>query len=448
MVLTMSLIHANDMSSMDDDALRRGRLANHVTFGEFTALLSGDNLLPLEHLACGCAELGVVPAERVRAMAELGNAAGMAAGHVADQRPRACPCASPMLETWSTSTYTRPRDSSRPRPCAAPLLVDGEIESIRLYASSVGLLSQPRSMRLTNAAPGCSVASATRNMALIFWFRGAVLCGYRPHTQRHQRRHLYLAVSTTQPKPRVPVSSPPNRIKPPRSPIKFPQPLFPQIPIPSTRSPSPKSPATMGNPEKLMAQIFDLKFTSKSLQRQARKCEKEEKEQKLKVKKAIEKGNVDGARIYAENAIRKRTEHMNYLRLASRLDAVVARLDTQAKMQAIGKSMGNIVKSLDSSLATGNLQKMSETMDNFERQFVNMEVQAEFMEGAMAGSTSLSTPETEVNSLMQQVADDYGLEVSVGLPQAAAHAIPAAKDKEKVDEDDLTRRLAELKARG
>jgi charged multivesicular body protein 1 len=90
---------------------------------------------------------------------------------------------------------------------------------------------------------------------------------------------------------------------------------------------------TMGNTEKLMNQIMELKFTSKSLQRQARKCEKEEKETKLKVKKAIEKGNMDGARIYAENAIRKRTEQMNYLRLASRLDAVVARLDTQAKMQ-------------------------------------------------------------------------------------------------------------------
>ncbi|GJN39561.1 hypothetical protein PR202_gb28686 [Eleusine coracana subsp. coracana] len=87
-------------------------------------------------------------------------------------------------------------------------------------------------------------------------------------------------------------------------------------------------------------------------------------------------------------------------------------------MQVIGRSMGNIVKSLDSSLATGNLQKMSETMDQFERQFVNMEMQAEFMEGAMVGSTSLSTPETEVNSLMQQVADEYGLEISVGLPKA------------------------------
>ncbi|KAF5199911.1 Charged multivesicular body protein [Thalictrum thalictroides] len=203
----------------------------------------------------------------------------------------------------------------------------------------------------------------------------------------------------------------------------------------------------MGNTEKLMKQIMDLKFTSKSLQRQARKCDKEEKSEKIKVKKAMEKGNMDGARIYAENSIRKRNEQMNYLRLASRLDAVVARLDTQAKMQTISTSMASIVKSLESSLTTGNLQKMSETMDQFEKQFVNMEVQAEFMESSMAGSTSLSTPEGDVNNLMQQVADDYGLEVSVGLPQPAAHAI-AGKTTEKVDEDDLSRRLAELKARG
>lgn len=196
-----------------------------------------------------------------------------------------------------------------------------------------------------------------------------------------------------------------------------------------------------------MNQIMELKFTSKSLQRQARKCEKEEKAEKLKIKKAIEKNNQDGARIYAENAIRKRNEQMNYLRLSSRLDAVVARLDTQAKMQNIGKSMSSIVKSLDSSLATGNLQKMSETMDQFEKQFVNMEVQAEFMESSMAGSTSLSTPESDVNMLMQQVADDYGLSVAVGLPQAAAHVVQG-KEKETVDEDDLSRRLAELKARG
>ncbi|KAI3463281.1 hypothetical protein Pfo_019944 [Paulownia fortunei] len=197
----------------------------------------------------------------------------------------------------------------------------------------------------------------------------------------------------------------------------------------------------MGNTEKLLQQVVELTVTSRSLQRQARKCVKEEKSEKLNVKKAIQKGNMDGARIYAEISIRKRNEQMSYLRLSSQLDAVIARLKTQAKMAAISKSTGSIVKSLESSLARGNLQKMSETMDQFGQQFVNMEVQAEFMESSMAGSTSLSTPEGEVNTLMQQVADEYGLEVSVGLPQPAAHAV-SVKNSKKIGEDDLSRRLA------
>ena len=57
---------------------------------------------------------------------------------------------------------------------------------------------------------------------------------------------------------------------------------------------------------------MNLKFTSKSLQKQAQKCENKKKSEKLKVKKAREKGNMDGNRIHAENAIHKRTEQMNY----------------------------------------------------------------------------------------------------------------------------------------
>ncbi|KAF8027588.1 hypothetical protein BT93_E0487 [Corymbia citriodora subsp. variegata] len=51
-----------------------------------------------------------------------------------------------------------------------------------------------------------------------------------------------------------------------------------------------------------------------------------------------------------------------------------------------------------------NLQMTSETTDSFEKQLVNSEVQAEYMESAVAGSTSLSTTSEEVNSLMQQLA--------------------------------------------
>ncbi|KAL6992847.1 Charged multivesicular body protein 1b [Sarracenia purpurea var. burkii] len=135
-----------------------------------------------------------------------------------------------------------------------------------------------------------------------------------------------------------------------------------------------------------MNQIIELKITTKSLYRQAKKCGKDEKTEKLKVKNAIEKGNMDDARIYnIENGIHKHSNQMNYLRLASRLDAGVAKLNTQAKMTTISKSMSSIVKSLESSLASNNLQKMLKMIDQFERRFVNMEVHAEFMESSMHG---------------------------------------------------------------
>ena len=61
---------------------------------------------------------------------------------------------------------------------------------------------------------------------------------------------------------------------------------------------------------------------------------------------------------------------------------------------------------------------------------------------------SSSTLEGEVNILMQQVAEEYGLEVSVGLPKAAGHVVKGTEKVVAGEEDNLGRRLAELQARG
>lgn len=50
---------------------------------------------------------------------------------------------------------------------------------------------------------------------------------------------------------------------------------------------------------------------------------------------ALQQKNVEGAQIYAENAIRKRTEGNNYLRMAARLDAVSNRVQTAMMMKDV-----------------------------------------------------------------------------------------------------------------
>jgi geranylgeranyl diphosphate synthase, type II len=83
MIHTYSLIH-DDLPSMDDDDLRRGRPTCHIKFGEATAILAGDALQALAFQTI--AEDETLSAEiRVRIIAELSRAAGTPIGMVSGQ---------------------------------------------------------------------------------------------------------------------------------------------------------------------------------------------------------------------------------------------------------------------------------------------------------------------------------------------------------------------------
>lgn len=83
MIHTYSLIH-DDLPSMDDDDLRRGRATCHVKFGEATAILAGDALQTLAFQTI--AEDERLSAElRVKLIGEIARAAGTPEGMVAGQ---------------------------------------------------------------------------------------------------------------------------------------------------------------------------------------------------------------------------------------------------------------------------------------------------------------------------------------------------------------------------
>lgn len=195
-------------------------------------------------------------------------------------------------------------------------------------------------------------------------------------------------------------------------------------------------------------QLFNLRFTSKQLAKMSTKSEKKAKLEQGKVKKAIEQGNMEGARIYAQNAIREKNLALNYLRLSSRVDAVASRVETAVRMQNVTKAMAGVVKGMDVAMQSMDLNRISQVMDQFERQFEDMDVQSEFMENAMGQTTALTTPASEVDSLIQQVADEHGLDLADKMG-----AIPTGAPAQQVaqgagsEQDELTARLDRLKAK-
>jgi geranylgeranyl pyrophosphate synthase len=83
MIHTYSLIH-DDLPSMDDDDLRRGRPTCHVRFGEAAAILAGDALQTLAFRTIAADEK-LDLTTRVALISELARAAGTPEGMVAGQ---------------------------------------------------------------------------------------------------------------------------------------------------------------------------------------------------------------------------------------------------------------------------------------------------------------------------------------------------------------------------
>ncbi len=52
---------------------------------------------------------------------------------------------------------------------------------------------------------------------------------------------------------------------------------------------------------------------------------------------ALQQKNVECARVYAENAIRKKNEGLNWLRMASRVDAVASKVQTAVTMKGVSR---------------------------------------------------------------------------------------------------------------
>jgi len=193
--------------------------------------------------------------------------------------------------------------------------------------------------------------------------------------------------------------------------------------------------------------LFNLKFAAKELERNSKRAEKEEKQEKLKCKKAIQKGNLEVAKVHAENAIRQKNQSLNYLRMSARVDAVASRVQTALTTKRVSQSMAGVVKSMDSAMKSMNLEKISALMDKFEKQFEDLDVQSSYMENTMSSTTTVSVPQNDVDSLMQQVADEAGLELNMELPTGVMSTIGTAQASASTqsEQDELSKRLAQLR---
>ena len=144
MIHTYSLIH-DDLPSMDDDDLRRGRPSCHRQFDEATAILAGDALQSIAFQTIAEDE-GLDSATRARVISELARASGTPSGMVAGQAydleaESRDVTAADLEEIHRHKTGALIRAAAR----TGAIIADaspGQLDSISRYGAHLGLLFQ------------------------------------------------------------------------------------------------------------------------------------------------------------------------------------------------------------------------------------------------------------------------------------------------------------------
>ena len=140
-----SLVH-DDMPCMDDDVLRRGRPACHIEYGEATALLVGDALLPLAFQIMSenaVADKAAEQIEMLKMLAMASGSRGMVGGQAIDLASVSKALSLPELEFMhihKTGALIRAAVVLGAR-CGPDLGAD-ELGRLDRYAKTVGLAFQ------------------------------------------------------------------------------------------------------------------------------------------------------------------------------------------------------------------------------------------------------------------------------------------------------------------
>lgn len=145
MIHTYSLIH-DDLPSMDDDDLRRGKPTNHKVFGEATAILAGDGLLTYAfQVISSHSHQDVTSAMNLRLVTELAKAAGpegMVAGQVADMEAEGHTLTMEQLEYIHKNKTGRLLEFPVLAGAILANATEKEIEQLLIYARNIGLAFQ------------------------------------------------------------------------------------------------------------------------------------------------------------------------------------------------------------------------------------------------------------------------------------------------------------------
>ncbi|KAK9508174.1 hypothetical protein O3M35_007896 [Rhynocoris fuscipes] len=145
---------------------------------------------------------------------------------------------------------------------------------------------------------------------------------------------------------------------------------------------------------------------------------KNSEQEKEKVKKALKKGDLVDARIHAEIAAKHLQLSNNYQNLSDRVNTLATRVRNAMQTKTLTQGMFGAVRMMDVVMRSKNVEKITEVVEKFDRQFAKPQPQPKGKNGYVPLPPD-STILDEVENILKRASAEVAKDLNLELPEAA-----------------------------
>lgn len=182
--------------------------------------------------------------------------------------------------------------------------------------------------------------------------------------------------------------------------------------------------------------ILNLKVVSRRLARSQRKLENQEKRNERKIRAAIQKGDTESARMFANETVRNRKAARGYQSLINKIDGLVFKLERAEAIQSIAGEMRGVANSLLNINNQLNLPEIDNLVGNMTETLESIDDTSEMIEDSMDDMFESDIDEGEVDNLLQEYGVEVGMSMDAGLPVASTKSSDLEKEIEALRKEE------------
>uniref|UniRef100_A0AAY5KD96 Charged multivesicular body protein 2Ba n=1 Tax=Esox lucius TaxID=8010 RepID=A0AAY5KD96_ESOLU len=196
-------------------------------------------------------------------------------------------------------------------------------------------------------------------------------------------------------------------------------------------------------------QTKELRGTQRQITRDRAALEKQEKQLEMEIKKMAKTGNKEACTILAKQLVQLRRQKNRTYAVSSKVTSMSTQTKLMNSQMKMAGAMGATTKTMQAVNKKMDPQKMQQTMQNFQKENMKMEMTEEMMNDTLDEIFDGSGDEEESDSIVNQVLDEIGIEISgkmVNAPSASRNHPSASTSKSDtgISDEDIERQLKAL----